>query len=112
MQATASGPAGAGERFARAFSVSATNPKSILFLAALFPSFVDPRQPVAGQFAGLFAVIAVVVMTVHGSIAVAASAVSRLLGGERFSYLVRLASGCAFMGFGAAVVFTAWRGAG
>jgi len=37
--------------FMQGFVTSASNPKAIIFFAALFPQFVDPASPTASQFA-------------------------------------------------------------
>ncbi|MEM0898921.1 MAG: LysE family translocator [Pseudomonadota bacterium] len=49
-----------------AFLVSASNPKSILFLSAIFPQFLRPESPVIPQFAVMFATIIVIVFIIHG----------------------------------------------
>ncbi|WP_249274081.1 LysE family transporter, partial [Salmonella enterica] len=38
-----------GRLFKRAIFVNLTNPKSIVFLAALFPQFIMPQQPQLAQ---------------------------------------------------------------
>ena len=39
------------ELYWQGFMTSASNPKAIIFFAALFPQFVNPQAPPAGQFA-------------------------------------------------------------
>lgn len=58
--------------FKRAVLVNITNPKSIVFLAALFPQFIDPLQPQAMQYLvlGLTTVIVdIIVMIGYATLA-------------------------------------------
>ena len=60
---TPAGPRNLSVIFGRGFFVSLTNPKTLLFYAALFPQFVDTHAPSRPQIAGLaatFLVVAVV----------------------------------------------------
>ena len=57
------GARGPWSRFAQGFVTSASNPKAIVFFAALFPQFVDPAahaMPVAAQFAILGVVFLII----------------------------------------------------
>lgn len=112
--ATAPGKTAVGghgwQRFRQAFLMSATNPKSVLFLAAVFPSFIDPQEPALGQFVVLFAVLTTVVCTIHLGLALLAASISRLVGNARFARGVKLTSGFAFLGFAAGIVWSATRG--
>ncbi len=53
--------------FTEAVLVSASNPKAILFLSAIFPQFLDVTQPIAPQFMLMFATIIAAVGLIHGS---------------------------------------------
>ncbi|AUG99078.1 homoserine/homoserine lactone efflux protein [Prodigiosinella confusarubida] len=58
--------------FKRAILVNLTNPKSIVFLAALFPQFIIPHQPQAAQYLVLgitTVVVDIVVMIGYASLA-------------------------------------------
>lgn len=46
--------------FARAFSISISNPKALVFAAAFLPLFIDPARPKGGQFAVMVATFAVI----------------------------------------------------
>jgi threonine/homoserine/homoserine lactone efflux protein len=62
------GPAGSKRRrslFLEAFLVSASNPKTLIFLSAFLPQFLDTAHPVSEQFSVMFATICVIVATVH-----------------------------------------------
>jgi homoserine/homoserine lactone efflux protein len=58
--------------FKRAILVNLTNPKSIVFLAALFPQFIDPAQPQVMQYLILGAttvVVDIIVMIGYATLA-------------------------------------------
>ena len=72
-QASASGtpPRGSGRALRDSLVVSLSNPKSLVYVLALLPPFVDPRQPVAPQLA-LLATIAIALDLTIGAIYVVA----------------------------------------
>jgi threonine/homoserine/homoserine lactone efflux protein len=94
----------AHDRFRQAFLISTTNPKSVLFLASVFPSFIDPVEPVLGQFAILFVTLTLVVSVVHLGFALMAQRISHLIGHARFNRHLKFASGIAFLGIALIVV--------
>jgi len=51
--------------FLEAFLVSASNPKTLIFLSAFLPQFLDAAHPVAEQFSIMFLTICGIVATVH-----------------------------------------------
>ncbi|MBT8078352.1 MAG: LysE family translocator [Gammaproteobacteria bacterium] len=51
--ATRNSPQSRGELYWQGFVTSASNPKAIIFFAALFPQFVNPQSPPVAQFAVL-----------------------------------------------------------
>ncbi|MGL5928167.1 MAG: LysE family translocator [Dermatophilaceae bacterium] len=55
------------------YVVGVTNPKSLVFFAALLPQFVDPGRPVASQLLALGAVFAVLAVLYDGTVALVAS---------------------------------------
>ncbi|GAA4404221.1 LysE family translocator [Fodinibacter luteus] len=55
------------------YVVGVTNPKTIVFFAALLPQFVDPSAPVLGQLVALGAVFAVLALVMDGTVALVAS---------------------------------------
>ena len=59
--ATASAPA----LFRSAFLVSISNPKTLIFLSAFMPQFIDQARPLAGQFGLMYLTIAASVSLVH-----------------------------------------------
>jgi len=56
----------------RAMLISYSNPKSILFLSAVFPAFLDTTSPIVPQFAVMFLTIITIVMAIHGGYALVA----------------------------------------
>ncbi len=89
--------------FAEAFLVSASNPKSILFLSAVFPQFIDNSKPLATQFLVMFAVMIFIVSCIHSFYALAASKLrTRKISSSIGKWFSRL-TGTIFMCLGAAV---------
>jgi len=94
-------PASAAELYRTALLISLSNPKLIIFAAALFPQFIDPALPFARQLAIL---VATFIMIESGWYIVYA------LGGHRLSHWLRdvrrrhvfdRLTGSIFLGFGA-----------
>src|SRR5262249_8794732 len=63
----------------RAFLVSMTNPKTLLFYGAFFPQFVSPAYALAPQVAVLSATFVAIAVLVDGSWALAAARARHLL---------------------------------
>lgn len=53
------------KRFGEAFFVSAGNPKTVVFLAAFLPQFVDDSLSLSVQFAQMYLSICVIVISIH-----------------------------------------------
>ncbi|OIQ52393.1 Homoserine/homoserine lactone efflux protein [Pseudodesulfovibrio hydrargyri] len=66
-EAEAAPAAGRGRRslFLEAFLVSASNPKTLIFLSAFLPQFLDTAHPVSEQFTVMFVTICGIVTSVH-----------------------------------------------
>lgn len=62
-----------GRIYARAFLISLTNPKTLLFYGAFFPQFVSPRLPATPQFLVLSATFLLLAVLLDGSWAVMAA---------------------------------------
>ena len=69
--------------FSRAVLVNLTNPKSIVFLAALFPQFILPHQPLAAQYIVLGVTTVVVDIVVMIGYATLAQRIARWIKGPR-----------------------------
>ncbi len=91
--------------YSQAIAVSLSNPKSILFLSAVFPQFLSTDQAIIPQFAVMFASIIFVVALVHGIYAWSSLWLKdKPLGQSTRKWLARLTGG-AFIGLGSAVAF-------
>ncbi|MCR5867222.1 LysE family translocator [Aquincola sp. J276] len=78
--AAAATPAGGlGRIWLRGFLIAATNPKAILFFAALFPRFIDVQRPYTGQFLLLGATYLAIQFVSNASYGVAGSALMSAL---------------------------------
>jgi len=93
----------------RAMLISYSNPKSILFLSAVFPTFLDNSNPIAPQFAAMFLTIITVVLTIHGTYAFIAFRMRDGLVGIRARRLMARLSGISFLGFGLGFVYEAQK---
>lgn len=72
-------PASANQLMLRGFLVNASNPKAIVFILAVLPQFLDPQQPLLGQY-GLMALtmIAVDLLVMAGYTGLAAKVLRSL----------------------------------
>lgn len=87
-----------------AFLVSASNPKSVIFLSAVFPQFLDPTKALAPQFAVMFVTIIIIVTTIHVSYAAGASALRHRIAQPRVRLWLSRLTGGTFLAFGAGVL--------
>ena len=87
-----------------AFLVSASNPKSVIFLSAVFPQFLDPGRALAPQFAVMFATIIAIVTTIHLAYAIGASALRERIARPRVRTWLSRATGGTFVALGAGVL--------
>ncbi len=98
-----------GKLYKRALLVNLTNPKSIVFLAALFPQFILPNQPLVLQYLVLGVTTIVVDILVMQGYAVLATRISRWIKGPRQMLLLNRIFGSVFIAIGV-VLATARRG--
>lgn len=87
--------------FKRAVFVNLTNPKSIVFLAALFPQFIVPHQPQAAQYLILGVTTVAVDIVVMLGYATLATRIAVWLKGPRQIRLLNRLFGSLFMLVGA-----------
>jgi homoserine/homoserine lactone efflux protein len=85
------------QRFREAFLVSASNPKTVIFLSAFLPQFLEPDRPLFPQFALMFLTIAGIVASVHSVYAYIAVSLQRRIVGNHASKAVSLLSGGVFI---------------
>ena len=93
----------------RAMLISYSNPKSILFLSAVFPAFLDNTSSVGPQFATMFLTIIVTVTVIHGTYAFIAFRMRDGLVTVRARKLMARFSGLSFIGFGLGFVYDAQK---
>lgn len=93
----------------RAMLISYSNPKSILFLSAVFPTFLDNSSPIAPQFVAMFLTIIAIVLAIHGTYAFIALRMRDGLVGARARKLMARVSGVSFLGFGLGFVYDAQK---
>ena len=77
----------------RSFLVALTNPKALLFMSAFLPQFVDPRAPLAAQYAILAAVMAAMNVAVMIAYAALGARLMRALRAGGLRWLNRLCGG-------------------
>jgi len=90
-----------GHLFKRAVFVNLTNPKSIVFLAALFPQFIIPNQPQVMQYAVLGTTTIVVDIIVMIGYATLAQRIAGWIKGPRQMKALNKTFGSLFMLVGA-----------
>lgn len=93
----------------KAMLISYSNPKSILFLSAVFPAFLDQSEPVPLQFGIMFMTIIAIVTLIHGSYGLLALRMKDRLVGVRARRLMSRVSGISFMGFGCGFMYDAQK---
>ncbi|WP_426446789.1 homoserine/homoserine lactone efflux protein [Siccibacter colletis] len=90
-----------GRLFKRAVFVNLTNPKSIVFLAALFPQFIVPQQPQVMQYVVLGVTTVVVDIIVMIGYATLATRIAAWIKGPRQMRALNRVFGSLFMAIGA-----------
>lgn len=90
-------------RFRQAFFVSAGNPKTVIFLAAFLPQFLDQQQPLFEQFAVMYMTIALTVLIVHAAYAWFAVKVKQRVASRRLRTGASAASGLLYIFLGGAL---------
>ena len=86
--------------FRGGFLVGISNPKLLVFAAAFFPQFIDPRAPALPQFALLVATFIGVELVAYLTYALAARRLAQRLREPRWRRLFNRVSGAVFVGFG------------
>jgi len=88
----------------QAMLISYSNPKSILFLSAVFPTFLTGSGSTLLQFTIMFATIIGIVCVIHGSYALLALRLKGHLVTPRTRQRMARVAGLTFLGFGAGFV--------
>jgi len=89
-----------------AFLVSASNPKTVIFLSAFLPQFINNETALSVQFATMFLTICLIVMLVHFSYAVIAKGINKKCEGLSSTPLFTKITNSAFIAFGCGVLFS------
>lgn len=101
----AAGPrVSATTRFRRGFTVGISNPKDLLFFAALFPNFIDVGQPQLAQFIILALTWLVIDFTLMSSYAGLGAGISRWFQNPRRYQRFNRATGGLFMAAGGTLI--------
>lgn len=83
--------------FREAFLISSSNPKTLIFLSAFMPQFIDQKNPLAGQFAMMYLTIAVTVICVHIFYSVSVNQLKHKIKHTRFMNSVKYLGGSIFV---------------
>jgi len=90
----------------QAFLVSASNPKTVIFLSAFLPQFITTESSIGGQFTMMFLTICLIVMTVHLGYSYLAKNINTRFSGFKSKPLFSKLTNSAFIAFGCGVLFT------
>ena len=93
-----------GKLFVEAFFVSASNPKTIVFLSAFLPQFLVTDKPYIAQFVVMYISICLIVLSVHLGYSYAISRVGQSLLIRDFEQKLSKISGWLFVGIGSSVL--------
>ena len=86
--------------FVESFTCTFSNPKPILFLASVFPQFLDVERNLPTQFTIMFLSMAFIVITIHVSYALIALKSFKVLDSTKLKSRISLVSGICFVIFG------------
>jgi threonine/homoserine/homoserine lactone efflux protein len=89
-----------------AFLVSASNPKTIIFLSAFLPQFVSTDASIAEQFTVMFFTICLIVMSVHLIYSYIAKNINNKWSGLKTKQIFSKISNSAFIAFGCGVILS------
>lgn len=89
-----------------AFLVSASNPKTLIFLCAFLPQFLDHERPIPGQFLMMYLTIAAIVVMVHSVYCYTAYRFSKRLSAAHWVVALKRTTGAIFIGLGVRLLNT------
>lgn len=92
--------------FQQAFLVSASNPKTMIFLSAFLPQFLDVSHPHGEQFTTMYLTIAVIVASVHLTYAWLVVQLGQRVSHGRFERLLGKITGSLFITMGGGVLLS------
>ncbi|WP_285424356.1 LysE family translocator [Pseudomonas sp. efr-133-TYG-103a] len=94
-----------------AFLVSVSNPKTLIFLCAFLPQFLDHGQPIIWQFIIMYLTVAAIVVIVHSVYCYTAYRFSKRLSAARWVVALKRTTGAIFFGLGVRLLSTKALGA-
>jgi len=92
--------------YKKGFLVSASNPKTVIFLSAFLPQFISIGESVSLQFCIMFITIAVIVSTVHLFYAYLSKNISNRLAKSQLNKHFSKVYNSAFIAFGGALLMS------
>ena len=101
---SAAAPPGEGRRaLASGFVTQVSNPKAIVFFAAILPQFIDPHRPLLLQIGILTVASFIIELTVLTGYSLAADRLRRSSAAERASLWIERAGGLVLLGIAARI---------
>ncbi|MBB1488880.1 LysE family translocator [Oceanospirillum sediminis] len=92
--------------FKTGFLVSASNPKTVIFLSAFLPQFISADYPVSAQFSVMFLTICAIVISVHLAYSYSARNMQKFVANTRAGkFFSRIYNGV-FIAFGGGLIFS------
>jgi threonine/homoserine/homoserine lactone efflux protein len=91
-------------RFIEVFLVSSSNPKTVLFLAALLPQFLDPERLLGPQLAVMYLTNTIVILAIHLSYGYAARAIRGRIVSAKIKERIAQVTGLTFISLGAGLM--------
>lgn len=92
--------------YKKGFLVSASNPKTVIFLSAFLPQFIVANESVVLQFSVMFVSICFTVTTIHLLYCFASKNITNRLGNARIKAHFSALYNSAFIAFGGALLFS------
>jgi len=89
-----------------AFLVSVSNPKTLIFLCAFLPQFLDHDRPILWQFMMMYVTVAAIVVIVHSVYCYTAYRFSKRLSSARWVVALKRTTGAIFIGLGVRLLST------
>jgi homoserine/homoserine lactone efflux protein len=86
--------------FREALLVSGSNPKTMIFLSAFMPQFIDHERGLAEQFIVMYLTIAVTVALVHAIYSFGVRGIHKRVGASRWIAAIKRGSGLVFVALG------------
>lgn len=89
-----------------AFLVSASNPKTVIFLSAFLPQFISTDSPIAMQFSIMFMTICFIVVSIHMAYSYIARNINKKWSGLKVKTIFSKITNSAFVAFGCGVLLS------